>query len=85
MWEILVMAVVILIVGAVVLFAFNKIFSKEAEHVESQIGKLGDNDGDNVIDTFDKCIERAPANEKVGSDGCTDKQRDKLSRTPSTY
>ena len=55
MWEILVMAVVILIVGMVVLFAFNKIFSKEADTVDKQIGGINDKDGDDIINTFDKC------------------------------
>ena len=78
LWEIIVMAIVILIVGGVLLFAFNRLFGKETKNVEDQIDRIGDKDGDSVIDTFDKCDERPPAGAEVGSDGCTDAQRTKL-------
>jgi hypothetical protein len=73
LWSIIIMAIVLLIVGGILIFSFNKLFGKEADTVGTQIDKLGDSDHDGVIDTFDRC-SATPAGTEVTANGCVEGQ-----------
>lgn len=50
-----VVAIIVLIVVVVVIFAFTKLFNKGTGGLGEQIDALGDEDGDNIANMFDKC------------------------------
>ena len=50
-----VIAIILLIALAVIVTVFIRLFGQEAVQIKDQISSLGDEDGDGVINTFDKC------------------------------
>jgi len=66
---ILVVAIILLIVLVIYLGVFQGLFKKEADHISCQIENLGDQDGDGIVNMFDKCCKVWHGNE-VGVDGC---------------
>ena len=56
MWDVIVWAVIVLVVGLIVILSFNKLFGKEVGGIGNELDKQGDYDGDSVADRFDKCM-----------------------------
>lgn len=54
-WWIIAVALIAIVVVMIVLLWFNKSGGRAFDQVDDKIGALGDCDGDNVADMFDKC------------------------------
>jgi len=75
LWEIVIWAIILLVVAAVVLFIFQKLFGSESEVVGDEIAALRtDTDKDGIIDKFDKCKD-TPRDSDVDARGCAPGQK----------
>ena|SRR3989338_7197746 len=56
MWDVIIWAIIVLVVGLIVILSFNRLFAKGSGSIGDELGKQGDYDGDSVADRFDQCM-----------------------------
>ena len=76
-WEVLVWAIILIVVAMLLIYVFKGSLDQQRTVINDQVGGANDKDGDFVPDAFDKCKDK-PTSDPVGSDGCSDKQREAL-------